>query len=160
MANSNVANKQVNTDITVEEAIKNIDRKKASLEQFKDVPHSHSGGGASTEGTTLNCFNPDEAGNIEWPFLAVCCYWGYMAYCLENDLVPGEAKVSDKDIQAMIVIKTEPRTNTAGKVLEGKFIYTYKNLKTGITKKSNQQVIKHLTASNYKARLNLVNKRS
>ena len=160
MANSNVADKQVNTDITVKQAIKNIDRKKANLEQFANLSRSRKGGGDSDSGGTLNCFDPNEVGSIDWPFLTECCYWGYMAYCLENDLVPGEAKVSDKNIQTMCVIKTRPQTNTSGKVLEGKFIYTYKNLKTLETKESKQVVKKHLTATDYKARLNLVNKRS
>ena len=160
MANSNVANKQVNTDITVEEAIKNIDRKKANLEQFANLSRSVSGGGNSNGGGTLNCFDPSEVGNIDWPFLTECCYWGYVQYCLDHDLEVGKANVSDKDIQATCVIKTEQRTNTAGKPLEGKYNYTYKNLKTGETKISRPEVKKHLTATDYKARLNLVLKRS
>ena len=160
MANSNVANKQVNTDITVKQAIENIDKRKADLGQFGDLSVSKAGGGKSIDGTTLNVFDPVKAETIDWPFLASCCYWGYVAYCLENDLEVGKAKVSDKDIQAMCVIETRPQTNTSGDVLENKFVYTYKNLKTGAVKEAVQPVKFHLTASNYMARLNLVLKRS
>jgi len=157
MSNSNEANNQVNADISVKQAIANIDKKKVDLGQLPDLTESTKGSGS--KGNATNVFNPNKASDIDWPPIAACGYWGYMHLCIEKGLAAGKDGFTDDEIMKVIIIKQEAERNSKGNET-GRTFYTYKNLKTGKTYKSVQRLHKHLTASGYAKRMSKVLDRS
>ena len=85
MANSNTANNQVNAEVSVKQAIANIDKKKVDLGQLPDLTESTKGGGS--KGNATNVFDHNKASNIKWPAIPACAYWGYQHLCIENGLI-------------------------------------------------------------------------
>jgi hypothetical protein len=157
MANSNTANNQVNAEVSVKQAIANIDKKKVDLGQLPDLTESTKGGGS--KGNATNVFDHNKASNINWPPIPACAYWGYQHLCIENGLTSGKDGFTDSEIEKVIIIKQEAERNSKGNET-GRTFYTYKNLKTGKTYKSVQRLNKHLTASGYAKRMNEVLTRS